>query len=131
MLRRHCSYALVALLLACAPALAQQGHAVRGKVRDAAGNALARVIVDLQTGNGTPVGQTVTNNEGDFYFGELRDSAYIVFVNAPDYQPASEAVQFGQPIDDNTPGQTRTVELTLAPKAGAARLRPGRVAFAQ
>ncbi|HEV3470002.1 MAG TPA: tetratricopeptide repeat protein [Pyrinomonadaceae bacterium] len=128
---RHLSHALLCLLLVCPAALAQQGHSVRGKVRDAAGNALARVIVDLQTGNGTPVGQTVTNNEGDFQFGELLGSAYIIFVNSPDYQPASEAVHFGRAIDDNTPGETRVVEVTLTPKPGAGRIRPGRVTFAQ
>lgn len=131
MFRRHAPPALLCLLLACAPALAQQGHAVRGKVRDAAGNAVARVIVDLQTGNGSPVGQTITNNEGDFYFGGLTAAGYTVYVNSPDHQPASEAVQFSQPLSDNTPGETRTVELTLAPKAGRRGTRPGRVAFAQ
>ncbi|HWS53234.1 MAG TPA: carboxypeptidase regulatory-like domain-containing protein [Pyrinomonadaceae bacterium] len=131
MLRRHAPLALLCLLFFHSPALAQQGHSVRGKVRDAAGNPVARAIVDLQTGNGTPVGQTVTNNEGDFHFGDLRDSTYTVSVNSPDHQPASEGVQFSQPVTDNTPGETRTVELMLAPRPSAARLRPGRVAFAQ
>lgn len=129
--RRHAPLALLCLLLVRPPALAQQGHAVRGKVRDAAGNAVARVIVELQTGNGAPVGQTTTNNEGDFYFGGLTDAGYTVSVNSPDHQPASEAVQFSQPLSQNTPGETRAVELTLAPKAGPRVPRPGRVRVAQ
>lgn len=129
---RHLRLALLGLLLAAAPAAAQQGHSVRGKVRDASGNALARVIVDLQTGMGAAVGQTVTNNEGDFYFSELYSTSYIVAVSAPDYQPASESVHFNQPASDSSPGELRTVELVLAPRAGpSARVRPGRVAFAQ
>ena len=125
-------FALIALsMLFAASARAQAGHNIRGKVRNAAGNSMARVIVDLQTGNGSPVNQTVTNNEGDFFFGELTDSAYVVSVNAPDYQPASEAVYFGRPLDQNTPGETRTVELTLTARLGISTVRPARVAFAQ
>lgn len=131
MLRRHIGPAALCLLFASAAALAQQGHTVRGKVRDAAGNPVARVIVDLQTGNGTPIGQTVTNNEGDFYFTDLFETGYTVSVNSPDYQPASEAVHFGRPVDANTPGETRAVELTLSPRPGARAPRPGRVRVAQ
>lgn len=123
--------ALVALfLLFPAAAHARQGHSIRGKVRNPSGVNVPRVLVELQTGNGVPIGQTVTNNEGDFFFGSLLESSYNVIVNAPDHNPTSEPVQFGRSIDENTPGESRTVEITLMPKVGA-RVTPARAAFAQ
>jgi tetratricopeptide (TPR) repeat protein len=88
------------------------------------------VLVELQTGNGTPINQTVTNNEGDFHFGGLFESSYTVIVNAPDHEPASEIVQFGRTIDENTIGESRTIEITLISTVGA-RITPARAAFVQ
>jgi tetratricopeptide (TPR) repeat protein len=124
------------LLLGLAPAAplraAQQGNSIRGKVRDSSGNNVARVIVDLQTGNGGPVGQTTTNNEGDFFFGGLFESSYIVSVRAPDLNPASETVEFSGRAGRDSPGEMRTVEITLRPHADTTpRTAPGRVALAQ
>ncbi|MBC7932408.1 MAG: carboxypeptidase regulatory-like domain-containing protein, partial [Rubrivivax sp.] len=119
MLRRSAKLAAVAALLLLAPAfaLAQQGHSIRGKVRDSSGNTVPRIIVDLQTGNGAPVGQTTTNNEGDFFFGDLLESSYAVIVKSPDYNPASETVEFSSRVGANTPGETRTIEIALTPRA--------------
>lgn len=132
--RRSAKLIAIATLLLFAPAgtLAQQGHSIRGKVRDSSGNTVPRVIADLQTGNGAPVGQTTTNNEGDFFFGDLFESSYAVIVKSPDYNPASETVEFSSRVGANTPGETRTVEITLTPRADATpRPAPGRVALAQ
>jgi tetratricopeptide (TPR) repeat protein len=131
--RRRATLAFIIILLAPALALAQQGNSVRGKVRDAAGNVVPRVIVDLQTGNGAPVGQTTTNNEGDFFFGGLQEAGYTVIVKSPGYNTASEAVEFSRRVGENTPGETRAVEITLTPLANAVapRAAPGRVTLAQ
>lgn len=124
---------IVALLLfASSLAHAQSGNSVRGKVRDSAGNALRHVIVDIQTGNGAPINQTTTNNEGDFFFGGLLEAGYIIVVKYPGYNTASESVEFNKRAGENTPGETRTIEITLTPLADVTpRNAPPRVAFAQ
>ena len=63
-------------------------------MRDSSGYNVPRVTVDLQTGNGAPIDQTTANNEGDFFFGGLPRQAIVVIVRAPDYNPASERVEF-------------------------------------
>ncbi|HEX8119081.1 MAG TPA: carboxypeptidase regulatory-like domain-containing protein [Pyrinomonadaceae bacterium] len=111
---------IILLLLLAAPAApAQAGNGVRGKVRDSSGNSVPRVTVELQTGNGAPVNQTTTNNEGDFFFGGLGSTSYVVVIRAADYQPASETVEFSNYAGRDSPGETRTVEITLVPRAGA------------
>src|SRR5438128_11541376 len=95
MTRRSVAFAAFLLTLACSlHAAAQGGNRIRGKVQTSDGKPLVQAIVILGTGTGTPVGQTVTNNEGDFYFDSLTDTSYIVSVNQPDYPPASEHVDF-------------------------------------
>lgn len=122
---------LVIIFVVAAHASAQTGNSIRGKVRDSSGNNVPRVTVDLQTGNGASVGQTTANNEGDFFFGGLNDISYIVVVRMADHQPASESVEFSNRSGRDSPGEIRTVELTLVPLAGASRPAPGRVALAQ
>jgi tetratricopeptide (TPR) repeat protein len=123
---------ILLLLVAPAAARAQQGNSIRGKVRDSSGNNVPRVTVDLQTGNGAAAGQTTANNEGDFFFGGLNDISYVVSARMPEYQPASESVEFSNRAGRESPGELRTVELTLVPRAAAApRPAPGRVAVAQ
>lgn len=97
-----------------------QGHSIRGKVRNSAGQSLARVTVDLQTGNGSTINQTVTNNEGDFSFTGLTDTTYMIVISATDYQPVNERVEFYRVTDLNTPGETRTIEIALVPKSSEA-----------
>ena len=109
---------LLLLALPLAPrARAQQGHSIRGKVRDPAGNGVARVIVELENGSGARVDQTTTGTEGDFAFRGLTDSSYTVIVRSPDHAPAAEGVEFVGRVDENTPGETRNVELTLRPRS--------------
>ncbi len=122
--------AIAFVLLCSAQALAQGGNSIRGKVRDANGNNLPRVTVDLHTGTGGQVDQTTTNNEGDFFFGGLTDISYVVGVRAADYAPVSEPVEFTIRAGRDVPGETRTVEITLLAKE---RPRPPRagVTFVQ
>lgn len=118
--------------LSCAGAMARaQGHSIRGKVRSASGVNLPRITVDLQTGNGALVQQTVTNNEGDFFFSGLGENSYQVAVSSADFQPASERVEFFRALSSSdSPGETRTIEITLNAKVGVRLPRPG-LNFAQ
>lgn len=110
-----------------------QGHSIRGKVRDAAGRNMGRIVVDLQTGNGSTINQTVTNNEGDFAFSGLGDTSYIIVISAPDHNLVNERVQFYRQTSADMPGETHTVEITLTPKTVEASsvVSPRRPAFAQ
>jgi Tfp pilus assembly protein PilF len=94
-----------------------QSNSIRGKVSNSAGQNLPRITVDLQTGNGTPINQTVTNNEGDFAFSGLSDTSYIIVISTPDHHPVSERIEFYRAGDPNIPGETRTVEISLVPKS--------------
>lgn len=97
-----------------------QGHIIRGKVRNSLGVNLSRVTVSLETGNGALINQTVTNNEGDFFFGGLSDTSYLVTASIPDYVPTAERVEFVRSVNANEPGETRTIEITLTPKSARA-----------
>lgn len=112
--------AIVLTLTQTSGAGAQQGHVIRGKVRNAAGLSLPRVTVDLQmgTGAGALVEQAVTNNEGDFMFTGLDEASYVVVASAPDYSAVSERVDFTKRTGADQPGETRTIEITLLPKVG-------------
>ena len=85
------------MLIACVVCIAlagQQGNIIWGKVRNASGRNMSQVIVQLETGNGQPINQTVTNNEGDFIFAGLTNTSYIVVISAPDFNGVSEHVEF-------------------------------------
>ena len=105
-------------------ATAQQGHSIRGKVHNDLGVNLARVTINLETGTGSLISQTVTNNEGDFFFGGLGETSYVVVVSAPDYNPVSERIDFVRRVSADQPGETRSVEITLLPKVAAAAITP-------
>jgi tetratricopeptide (TPR) repeat protein len=119
----HLFFALA--LTACAAASARaQGHTIRGKVRNASGANVSRANVQLEQ-NGTPVNQTVTNNEGDFNFTGLTETSYTLVVSATDYNTATESVEFVRSTSVNSNGETRTVEITLLTKEGVRPPRPG------
>lgn len=98
---------------------AQQGNAIRGKVRDSSGKNISGIIVELQTGNGLTISQTVTGNEGDFYFTGLKDTSYFIVISNANYNPANERIEFYVRPGENNPGETRPVEMTLVPVGGA------------
>jgi Tfp pilus assembly protein PilF len=117
---------IMLLSLLNAPAVrSQQGHTIRGKVHNAQGINLAQITVDLQSGNGSLVSQTVTNNEGDFLFNELGGNSYLIVISAPDYHPVSERVDFVRNVSADQPGEIRTVEITLLPKLSPRSPAPG------
>lgn len=115
---------VVACCLLASAAARAQGHTIRGKVRNAAGANVGRVTVTLEQ-NGAMVNQTVANNEGDFIFSGLSDNSYTVVINAPDYAPASEHVQFINLTSADQPGETRTIEITLMARGGVRPPRAG------
>lgn len=108
---------MLAVISAALPAEAwAQGHTVRGKIRNQSGQNMARVIVHIETGNGSLINTTVTNNEGDFQFSGLSDTSYIVIAEAADYLKVSEHVDFVRSVGPESPGETRTVEIVLTPR---------------
>jgi tetratricopeptide (TPR) repeat protein len=117
------TFAILLLCISSASNAQAQGHTIRGKVRNASGVNVPRVTVNLESGNGPVVNQTVTNNEGDFAFTNLSDTSYVVTISAPDYNPASERVDFVRSVNANDPGETRTVEITLVSKTHASLAR--------
>lgn len=93
-----------------------QGHTIRGKVRNTSGINMSQVTVSLESGNGGLINQTVTNNEGDFFFGGLSDTSYVITISVPDYIPLAERVEFVRNVGARDPGETRTVDITLVRK---------------
>jgi tetratricopeptide (TPR) repeat protein len=132
MTRRAIIFSFFFAALVCAsalPASAQVGNSIRGKVRNEAGRAMSQILVNLTTGTGTPVDQTVTNNEGDFFFGSLTDTSYGVSISQPDYEPYFESVSFSYQSSENQPGESHTVFITLTSKASV--IPPPSFIFAQ
>lgn len=122
----------VSTIFVSTAAARQQGNSIRGKVRNSAGITMPRIVVDLQTSNGLTINQTVTNNEGDFFFTGLNETAYIVVVSATDYISGSERVEFGArpAAAEGSVGETHTIEIVLVPVSGE-RVQPARSAFTQ
>lgn len=122
------------MLMACIASIAitrPQGNVIRGKVRDSSGRNMSQVIVQLETGNGQQIDQTVTNNEGDFIFAGLPETSYIIVISAPDFNPVSEHVEFVRTVTLDSVGEQRTVEVTLVPKAATAPLLSNRIIAGQ
>jgi tetratricopeptide (TPR) repeat protein len=116
------SFILFALFLVTLNVFAQQGHTLRGKVRNIAGANIPNATVTLER-NGAMINQTVSNNEGDFYFSGLTDTSYEVLVSAAEYNPVRESVLYVRSVGPGDPGESRTVEITLTRKEG---IRPPR-----
>lgn len=116
---------LFMLCFACVADARAQGHSIRGKVRTSAGFNVPRVTVSLESGNGALIDQTVANNEGDFFFGNLSEPSYVVTISAPDYNPASERVEFVRNIGPGEPGEIRTIEIMLTGRGGVRPPRAG------
>ncbi len=131
----HCSRIVAALtLITCIAAIAvarPQGNVIRGKVRDSSGRNMSQVIVQLETGNGQQISQTVTTNEGDFIFAGLTDTSYIVVISAPEFSAINEHVDFVRRVTPDSVGEQRTIEITLVSKAAAAPLLSNRTIAGQ
>jgi predicted Zn-dependent protease len=113
------------VLLACfASSAYSQGHTIRGKIRNSLGTNVGRISVMLER-NGALIDQTVSNNEGDFTFTGLTDTSYTLAISAPDYNPATDSVEFVRSTGADQPGETRTIEITLIAKGGVRPARAG------
>jgi Tfp pilus assembly protein PilF len=124
------STALLFIFLFCYSAdAAAQENSIRGKVHNAAGVNVSQATVILER-NGAMIDQTVTNNEGDFFFSGLGETSYVITISAPDHNPVAERVEFVRRVSANQPGETRTVEITLLPKL-TARTPRAATAFVQ
>lgn len=131
---RYCLILAIAAAFVLVPATgnvrAQQGNILRGKVLSAPGKPVASVIVNLESGSGVPATETVTSAEGDFVFGNLPDSTYIIVIREPEYQPVREEVNFAVNPDADQMGESRFVTIQLV-RVAAARANAGGTVFVQ
>ena len=105
---------LLLLMFSCGTMSAfAQGHSVRGKVRTTEGTNVSQASVIIER-NGAVIDQTTTNNEGDFFFSGLTESSYVVVVSASGYNTTREEVDFVRSTGPTSPGESRTVEITLS-----------------
>jgi len=117
---------LCILLLAAVAGAQTDGNILIGKVRRESGPPLSNVLVELQTGNGVLISQTVTTNEGDYAFSGLTGASFILVVNEPNHQPFSERVELTRTATTR-PGERVRVDLVLKPKEKAATQPAGTV----
>ena len=124
--------AICCSLLLAGPVRAQtsDGNTIVGKVRTQNGRPAANVIIELQTGNGQPITQMATTNEGDFAFSGLAGASFYIVVNDPGHQPLSERVELTR-LASARPGELLRIELTLIPKVGEEHALSARTSFSQ
>ena len=92
------------------------GNVLVGKVRSRSGQTMANVIVQLESGNGVIVAQTVTSNEGDYAFGALSGASFVLVVSDVQHEPFAERVEFTRQ-GTTRPGETLRADITLVPKS--------------
>ena len=92
-MRRRNLFLALALVLLPATVCAQ-GNMVRGKVRSTNGTSLNNAIVELRQSGGGMIGQTVTRNDGNYAFSNLRPAEYEVVVLLAGYEPALQIARF-------------------------------------
>jgi tetratricopeptide (TPR) repeat protein len=102
------------------------GNTIKGKVRTQSGRPLANVLVELQTGTGGTIAQTVTSNEGDYLFGSLAGASFLLVVRDSYHQPYSERVELTRTATTR-PGETRYVDVTLTPLPSPSTHPPGEI----
>jgi Tfp pilus assembly protein PilF len=96
------------------------GNTVIGKVRRQSGQPVSNVLVQLETGIGVMVTQTVTTNEGDFAFSGLAGASFKLIVNEPGHEPFAERVEFPR-SGSGRPGETRRIDIVLTESPRRAR----------
>jgi len=121
---------MVVVALSSAAVARQQGNRIRCKVRASSGAAIPNAVITLQTGNGQPIDQTVSNNEGDFAFTGLTETGYIVVASSSGYENGSTAVEFTKSAGAEDPGELRVVEVILT-RPGPERVPPAGSTFTQ
>jgi len=100
------------------------GNVLIGKVRSHTGQTIANVMVQLESGNGVIVAQTVTSNEGDYAFSELTGASFILVVNDIQHEPFIERIEFTRQ-GSTRPGETLRFDITLSPKSRTGAERAG------
>ena len=120
--RRNLFLALALVLLPAT--VCAQGNMVRGKVRSTRGVTLNNAIVELRQSGGGMIGQTVTRNDGDYAFTNLRPAEYEVVVLLAGYEPALQIARFnyGERMGF---WETVNVDVVLRPKPEAVLGPPG------
>ena len=115
-------------LLVCTAFSAQSdsGHTIIGKVRRQSGQPVSNVLVQLETGNGVMITQTVTTNEGDFAFSGLEGASFMLVVNDPGHEPYGERVELARSAATR-PGETVRIDIVLTAKPQPAKPAAGTV----
>lgn len=98
------------------------GNRLLGKVRTQSGQTMANLIVQLESGNGVVVAQTVTSNEGDYAFSGLTGATFVLVVSDVQHEPFAERVEFTREATTR-PGETLRADITLIPKYRTAAAR--------
>jgi len=131
-MRIRYSYKLLPYLF-CATILAKvcvgqttEGHTIIGKVRAQSGNPIPNVLVELETGNGVLITQTVTTNEGDYAFSGQEGASFLLVVKDPSHEPFAERVELARTATTR-PGETVRVDIVLTAKNGVAIRSAGTV----
>jgi tetratricopeptide (TPR) repeat protein len=91
---------------------------------------MANILVELQSGNGVPIGQTVTSNEGDYAFSGLAGGSFTVTVNDSQYESFAERAEFTREASTR-PGSILRVDITLVPRTTRHSETRGGVIFHQ
>jgi tetratricopeptide (TPR) repeat protein len=122
MRRRNLFLALALVLLPST--VCAQGNMVRGKVRAINGTSLNNAIVELRQSGGGMIDQTVTRNDGNYAFSNLRPAEYEVVVLLAGYEPALQIARFnyGERMGF---WEIVTVDVVLRPKPEAVLGPPG------
>ena len=123
--RRICllaAFCTLLLSLIIAEGQSSTGNRLLGKVRTQSGQTMANVIVQLESGNGVVVAQTVTSNEGDYAFSGLTGATFVLVVSEIQHEPFAERVEFTREATTR-PGETLRADITLIPKSRTAAAR--------
>jgi tetratricopeptide (TPR) repeat protein len=133
--RTHVVYGLIAIMLFCwlaastASGQGITGNTISGKIRRPMNQPAANLLIQLETGNGVPITQTVTGNEGDYTFSGLEGATFVIVISDPHYQPVAERIEFAREAVGR-PGETLRVDITLVAKAESG-VPPARAVFHQ
>jgi len=100
------------------------GNTILGKIRTQSGQTIANILVELQSGNGVPIGQTVTSNEGDYAFSGLAGGSFTITVNDSQYDSFAERVEFTREASTR-PGGILRADITLASRPRHSETRGG------
>ncbi|MFY9554844.1 MAG: carboxypeptidase regulatory-like domain-containing protein [Blastocatellia bacterium] len=101
-----------------------QINTLRGKVRATNGLTVNNAIVELRMSGSGMIAQTVTRNDGDFAFTNLRSGEYEVAVTIAGYEPAVQMARFNQ-TDRMNFAEVINIEVLIRPKKDIVLAAPG------